>query len=167
MKKILFVILALTLILALSGCKKTDNTSSESELSSEQIINITEESKSVIEEVSSVNNNASDDELQPEVNFENENSSKITNQNDVTNSKTENNSTVSSSSNNEEIESSVNKNQNQSQNNSNNDRTLSGWSQNPETGEIFYEYTDSQGNVYNENGDLLYNLNEWGTFIPN
>lgn len=53
MKKIVSVILALTLILALSGCKKTDNTSSESELSSEPIISSNEEDVASIEDNSS------------------------------------------------------------------------------------------------------------------
>lgn len=53
MKKILSVILALTLILALSGCKKTNNTSSESELSSEPIISSNEEDVISIEDNSS------------------------------------------------------------------------------------------------------------------
>lgn len=54
MKKILSVFLALTLILALSGCKKTNNTSSESELSSEPIISSNEE------DVISIENNSSE-----------------------------------------------------------------------------------------------------------
>lgn len=50
MKKILSVILALTLILALSGCKKTNNTSSESEFSSELLISSNEEDVVSIED---------------------------------------------------------------------------------------------------------------------
>lgn len=144
MKKIFALILAL-LILTLVGCGKVDNTSSDIDTNSNEIMSSTNESSST--ETSSQESTST--EISSEVS-----SAEFSKQESKPTSNAQNSSkkeTSSSSNNKSNIPKYV-------------EHT---WDVDPETGEKIEgsdTYVTANGDVYDENGKFLYNLSEWGFY---
>lgn len=142
MKK-LFVLISIILILCLTGCGVSDNTSSDLETNGSL-----ENVSSVIEETTS-EESISEESPSEDISQKTELSSEVV-------------SEIENSSNNV---SSVTNNSNSSTNK--NEYIYGSYLYNTETGEKIEgseEYLDKYGNVYDEQGNFLYNLNEWGDF---
>lgn len=159
MKKLLIFTIVL-LVISLVGCNNVSVTSSETDTISSQTELISSENvSSSVEETSSEETVSNEQSLEsitePEAS---ENSSTV----EIPSSQTENSITINGA----KEETNISK---ETSNNVEENKHLmhAGYSIDPETGEKIEgsdEYYDSEGNVYNENGEFLYNLNEWGDF---
>ena len=162
MKKAVTIILIITLILAFVGCKKIDNTSSESDLSSEPIISSNKEN------VVSIEDNTSDITV---TSSEQSNNNSSFTENKLSESTLPSKAEPTKETNNTENNSdSLSSNDTNFQSYASENRYIQhSWDVNPDTGEKIEgsdSYLYSNGDVYDNSGDFRYNLYEWVDVAP-
>lgn len=169
MKKTVTIILTITLILALAGCKKIDNTSSDSDLSSAPVISSTEENT-----VSSEDNGSDVNESSSEESNNNLSTATTVNPSSTGNISSPESTIPSTTEPTKETNNTDKTSNGVSSNNTNNQSSDSGnkyihhsWSIDPDTGEKIEgsdSYMAADGKVYDSNGNFLYDNSEWLIF---